>query len=609
VTATIDGLPRWDFSVVYPGIDSPEFVAGFETTFARVDEVVRLFDDLNLDEQIGKLVTDETIRAVETVIERVNSVYESIETLSSYLYGHVAADSFDDAAQACLSEFEQRVLALHKLGPRLVAWLGSLDVDALVDLSRVARDHAFLLRLFQEAARHLMSPAEEALAAELYLSGGSAWAKLHGNLTSQILVPIGLDGETQRRPMSEIRNLAFHEDRDVRRRAFEAELQAWEVNALPIAAALNGIKGETNTLNARRNWSDPLDLAVFQNHIDRPVLDAMLEAARESFPDFRRYLRAKARLFGTGALAWYDLFAPLDIGNRDWSYDEATDFIADQFATFSDRLRDLALRAFREDWIDAGPRPGKVGGAFCMFLRGEESRILANFVPAYGGVGTLAHELGHAYHNMALAPRTILQRTLPATLAETASIFCEKIVQEAAIERAPADEALAILENALQDTTQTVVDISSRLLFEQRLLAAREARELSIEEINDLMLDAQRETYGDGLDGDLLHPYMWAVKPHYYSVDPFYNFPYLFGLLFGLGLYTRYRQDPGAFTPRYDDLLSSTGMADAATLAARFEIDLGSFDFWRSSLDVIRRQIDQFLQLTDDGRSLPRNAG
>jgi oligoendopeptidase F len=326
----------------------------------------------------------------------------------------------------------------------------------------------------------------------------------------------------------------------------------------------------------------------------------MMNSARESFPAFRRYLRAKARLLGEPALPWYDLFAPVGSGPRAWSFEEAEAFIVEQFGTFSDRMRGLAERAFGERWIDAEPRSGKVGGAFCMALRPGESRILANFTPVYGGVNTLAHELGHAYHNLALADRTPLQRVTPSTLAETASTFCETIAFEAALAKAEPAESLSILELALQDSTQVVVDIASRFLFEQRLCEARRAHELSIDQLNELMLDAQRETYGDGLDGNVLHPYMWAVKGHYYSAGHgFYNFPYLFGLLFGLGLFARYREDPDRFKEGYDELLSSTGMADASTLAGRFGIDLRGPDFWRTSLDVIRAQIDRFVSLAD----------
>ena len=240
------------------------------------------------------------------------------------------------------------------------------------------------------------------------------------------------------------------------------------------------------------------------------------------------------------------------------------------------------------------PRSGKRDGAFCMGWRGAESRILLNYQPSLDSVSTLAHELGHGYHNLCLAGRTPLQRQTPMTLAETASIFCETIAVNAALEGARGDEKLYILETQLQGQAQVVVDIHSRFLFEQGVFGARGARDLAPSELSERMLEAQRATYGDGLS-DELHRYMWAVKGHYYSAGlSYYNYPYTFGLLFGLGLYAQYRQDPDAFKAGYDDLLSSTGLADAATLAARFGIDTRDGAFWDSSLDVIRQNIGAY---------------
>ncbi len=358
---------------------------------------------------------------------------------------------------------------------------------------------------------------------------------------------------------------------------------------------MNSIKGEVNTLSAHRGWDSPLDEALFGASIDRQTLDAMFTAARESFPVFRRYLHAKARALGLPTLAWYDLLAPVGASGRAWSFEASEQFIVSQFGSYSQRLSDYAARAFHESWIDAEPRPGKRDGAFCMPLRTDESRVFANFKPTYDGMSTLAHELGHGYHNMNLAARTMLQRNTPMTLAETASIFCETIVREAALKNANAEERIEILEASLVGSCQVVVDITSRFLFEQGVFETRRTRELSVDELNAMMLQAQRDTYGDGLDANQLHPYMWAMKPHYYSTGrSFYNFPYMFGLLFGLGLYARYRQDPDAFRQQYDDLLSSTGLADAATLAARFGIDTRTPDFWRASLATIAGEVDQF---------------
>ena len=336
-----------------------------------------------------------------------------------------------------------------------------------------------------------------------------------------------------------------------------------------------------------------------QEAVARQTLDAMLTAARESFPDFRRYLHTKARVLGLPRLAWYDLFAPVSEEEKTWEYEEGAAFIVEQFDTFSSRLSGFAARAFREQWIDAEPREGKQDGAYCTPLRKDESRVFANYKASFDGVSTLAHELGHGYHNLNLAKRTMLQRSTPMALAETASIFCETIIRNAVLQKAGRQEQIAILEASLQGSCQIVVDITSRFLFEQRLFERRRQRELSIDELNNLMLEAQRETYGDGLDEYALHPYMWAMKPHYYSSRvSFYNYPYMFGLLFGLGLYARYKEDVDAFKTSYDELLSSTGLADAATLAAQFGIDIRSVDFWRKSLDIIREDIEQFEQVT-----------
>jgi pepF/M3 family oligoendopeptidase len=582
-------------SVVYPSLDSPEFTRDFADVIAEIDQLVGLFDRYQIDKRQQAPLDQQAIEAFEQAAAGLNPAFEHARTLRAYIYSFVATNSRDAPAQARLSEFQQAAVRLSQLATRFTAWIGSLDVEALLERSGVAREYAFMLREAQQQAEHLMSPAEESLAAELNVSAGSAWSRLYNNVASQLLVPIAIDGQPPELPISALRNLAYEPDRDTRRRAYEAELAAWQRAALPLAAALNSIKGEVNTLSRRRGWADPLDAALFDNRIDRQTLDAMMDAARDSFPDFRRYLRAKARMLGLEQLAWYDLFAPVGASTRAWTYAEASAFIVEQFGSYSQRMSDFAARAFRENWIDAEPRPGKRDGAFCMPLRRDESRILSNYQPGFKSVLTLAHELGHGYHNLNLARRPELNRDTPSTLAETASIFCETIVRHAVMRHAGPQEQAEILEGALMNACQVVVDITSRFLFESRVFDGRRQRDLSIDELCALMEQSQRETYGDGLDQQALHPYMWAAKGHYYNTgNSFYNFPYMFGLLFGLGLYAIYQRDPEAFQAGYDDLLASTGMADAATLAARMQIDTRSPAFWRASLDIIRADIDRF---------------
>jgi pepF/M3 family oligoendopeptidase len=585
-------------SVVYAGLDAPEFTRDFAATLGEIDALVTLFDTHRIDKQERAPLDQAMVEAFEAAVAALNLVFERANTLRAYIYSFVATNSRDTQAQARLSEFQQGAVRLSQLATRFTAWIGSLDVDALIERSEVAREYTFLLREAQRQAEHLMTPAEESLATELNLSGGSAWNRLYNNTASQLLVSIAIDGQPPELPISALRNLAYDRDRETRRRAYEAELAAWQRAALPLSAALNSIKGEVNTLSRRRGWAAPLDAALLDNRIDRPTLDAMMDAARDSFPDFRRYLRAKARMLGLEQLPWYDLFAPVGASTRAWDYDEASAFIVEQFGSYSQRMSDFAARAFRENWIDAEPRPGKRDGAFCMPLRAEESRILSNYQPGFKSVLTLAHELGHGYHNLNLARHPNLNRDTPSTLAETASIFCETIVRHAVMQHAGPQEQIEILEGALMSACQVVVDITSRFLFEQRVFDGRSRRDLSIDELCAIMEQSQRETYGDGLDQNVLHPYMWAAKGHYYNTgNSFYNFPYMFGLLFGTGLYAIYQRDPAAFQTGYDDLLASTGMADAATLAARMQIDTRSPAFWRASFDIIRADIDRFEEL------------
>jgi pepF/M3 family oligoendopeptidase len=595
VTETTVNLPRWDLSAVYPSLEAKEFEQGFKELKAEVSGLKQRFDQEEINLAEGLKVDEALVATFDSILTAFNEVMDQAETLQAFIYSYVSTDSTDDLAQARLSELEQVEVQLSMMATRLTAWIGSLDVEALIEQSSLAGEHAFALRRAKREAEHLMAPAKEELAAKLSLTGSSAWGRLHGDISSQISVTLEVEGERKTLPMSAVRNLAYNADRAVRRAGYQAELESWQRWQVPLAAALNGIKGEVNILNEERGWASALDRSLFQNNMDRQSFEAMMTAARESFPDFRRYFKAKAGALGLDRLAFFDIFAPLESGGQEWEYGEAKGFILEQFGGFSDKLQGLASRAFDENWIDAGPRPGKRDGAFCMWLVSGTSRILANFTPSYDGMSTLAHELGHAYHNLNLAERTPVQRETPMTLAETASTFCQTIIQKKALEVADEKGQIHILEAALQDSAQVVVDITSRLQFEQNVFEHRTSRPLSADEFNGLMLQAQADTYGEGLDPDKRHPYMWAVKPHYYSGgQSFYNYPYMFGLLFGLGLYARFQQDPEAFRQGYDDLLSSTGMADAASLANRFGIDIQTPEFWRGSLDVVREDIDRF---------------
>ncbi len=596
-------LPRWDMTPYFPSLQSREFAAAQERLGADVQRMGALYDHHHVRGGPPLELTEERVDAFVEVLAATNDTLDQLRLLSAYVNAFVTTDARDDPAAALASELQIQSARVRALSTRFDAWVAALGAEALIERAPVARDHAYPLRKAERTAAHQMDEGQESLYSELALTGGTAWNRLHGDVTSMLTAEVGgPDGSVHTLPITVVRNLAADADVGVRHRAYLAELEAWHQVEVPCAAALNAIKGEANTVNARRDWSDPLEPVLHANAVDRGTLAAMQEAVVASLPDWRRYLQTKARLLGSAGpnagLPWWDLFAPVGDPSAsavDWS--EAAATVAESFATYSPALAGLARRALDEGWIDAEAREGKRGGAFCMGTVAGESRVLLNFGHTFDSVTTLAHELGHAYHNTTLAPRTPLQRVTPMALAETASIFCETLLTQSVLAATTEpDRRLAILDYDLQGSCQVVVDIHSRFLFENEVFDRRRHRTLAPHDLCELMLDAQRRSYGDGLDQDHLHPYMWAVKPHYYSTH-FYNWPYTFGLLFGLGLYAAYQTDPDRFRAGYDDLLSCTGLADASGLAARFGIDVGRTDFWASSLAVLAGRIDEFENL------------
>lgn len=596
MTTTVP-LPHWDLSDVFPGLDSREYRAAREQYGAEVIRLEALFDERDIRGGDPLEVDEKSVAAFEEALGATNAILEQLKLVSAYLASFVTTNARDDKAQAEMSGMQRENARLSRLRTRFDAYMARFDRAALTAASTDAADHDFPISRAAFRAEHQMSEAEEGLASELAMTGSSAWYRLYADLTARISVPAPMpDGKTNDLPMAQVRALAKDPDRETRRAAFDAELDAWEKWSIPIAAALNAIKGEADTLNRRRGYANALEPALAFNNVEPETLAAMQRAVTASFGDFRRYMDAKAKLLGTGDhLAFYDLFAPVATGEGatiDWEGAKAA--VHGAFSGYSSELAALAQRASDEKWIDAEIRDGKGGGAFCMGVTGDRSLVLLNFDGSFDSVQTLAHELGHAYHNTQLANRTPYQRQTPMALAETASIFCETVMVEEGLAAADDATRLNILEVDLQGSCQVVVDIHSRFLFEQAMCERRRERALSVSELCALMDDAQQQTYGDALS--VRHPYMWAAKGHYYGTA-FYNWPYTFGLLFGIGLYARYREDPDRFRSGYDDLLSSTGLGTAAALAGRFDIDVTDEGFWTASLDVVRARIDEFCRL------------
>ncbi len=601
---TTEELPHWDVTNVHESFTARSFLVAMEQSGSDTDRLEALFEWRGVRAIAPRAVTPTDGATADAVITAINEWQQHLQELSAYVQATVSTNSFDEQAQALANELQILSSRGQPLLARFVDWVAALGTHELATVSTQAHEHLDPLTRLAERAEHQMGEVEEGLYAELSRSGSTAWGRLHADVTSQLATDVFIPGEqTQRLPMAAVRGLATHADPAVRQAGYDAEITAWPTVAVACAAALNGVKGEANVINSRRRWASALEASLYANHVSQPTFDAMQRAVQASLDDLRRWMRTKSRLHGyDGGLLWRDLSAPLPTAPAAISWPDGLGIVRNAFASYGGTLQGLVDRAVDGRWIDAEPRQGKRGGAFCASLVGERSLVFLNWTGSVDSARTTAHELGHAYHNTQLAHRTPLQRRLPMALAETASIFCETLVVEEGLQRLHGADRLALLDVDLQGSAQVLVDIHSRFLFESQVFARRQRRTLGVSELNELMLDAQCTAYADGLDQSTAHPYMWAVKPHYYS-SHFYNWPYTYGLLFGLGLFARYQADPDRFRDGYDDVLSRVGMNSAEELGASFGLDVTTDEFWMASIEVLRGRIAEYERLAHEVRS------
>lgn len=466
------------------------------------------------------------------------------------------------------------------------------------------KEHEFYLQEQKETASTLLDKKEELLMEQMKNIGSRAWEKLQDTLTSTLQVKYTDEENIEKvLPLSEIRNMAYSNKSDVRKKAYEAELASYKNIELSVGVALNNIKAQSIKESQMRGYKNVIDITLKKSRMEEETLNAMLSVIKDNLPKFAAYFKRKAKILGhEKGLPFYDLFAPIGESHMDFSIEDARKFILENFYSFSKDLGQMAEKAFDEKWIDFLPKDGKVGGAFCYNLHNiGESRILTNFTGSLSDVLTLAHELGHAYHGYTLKNESILNSSYTMPIAETASIFCESIVKNAALGKADKASKITILEQDISDSMQVVVDIYSRYLFESKIIKEREEKSISVDKLKEYMLESQKEAYLDGLDHEYLHEYMWLCKGHYYSAElNFYNFPYAFGLLFSKGLYARYLKEGEIFIGKYDELLSVTGKNSIEDIGKFMNIDLHKKEFWQNSIDLILKDIDSFLELSED---------
>ncbi|MDD3129097.1 MAG: M3 family oligoendopeptidase [Candidatus Izemoplasmatales bacterium] len=584
-------MKKWSLDKLYLGFEDPNYNKDLE----KLDKLILEINSQEIDFSSYENKLTKLIRFMENDIK----FSELIGRLYRFASLTESVESTNQQAVKMSNILRRKFTELTKVNTVFNKWLANYpDLDKDIKTNPFLEEHKFYLNEIKDNASHMLSDDLELMIARLRQTGSSAWGTLQSLLTSTLEVEY--QGEVI--TLSEVRNLAKDPSSEVRKAAYEAELAAYKKIDKPIAAALNSIKGEVNTLSSARGFKNPLDQALYNSRMTEETLNAMQDAVKEYYDVFRLYLKRKAELLGyKNGLPFFELYAPIGSSGKRFTIEEANEYVLKNFKTFSNSLYSMAKRAFDENWVDYTPRKGKRGGAFCSNIHPiKESRIMTNFTGSFSDMITLSHELGHAYHGEVIFNESSLNSSYTMPVAETASTFCETIVNKAALKDATNDEErIFLLESSIQGYTAVVIDIMSRFIFEKNVFEGREKTVFDADELCTLMINAQKETYGEGLDSNYLHPYMWVNKPHYYSGGlSYYNFPYTFGLLFAKGLYAKYLEDKDTFVANYDNLLAATGKNKVEDVARLMNIDVTKKDFWVSSLELLKEDINLFLKLT-----------
>ena len=580
---------NWDLTVFYKDFDDPEFK----------DDLARLPKEIDAFTAAIAAPAEDEVEKLVSLVHQEEALSNLFERLSLMIELTLSVDANNKAANAAMAPLMRAVMGSSLASNAFSRYLASLEnLDAIIDADDELKARAFALREAAEDAKHQLPEALEKPVLKMQLSGGEAFSQLRDKLDATLLV----DYDGKQIPLSAVRALAYDGDADTRRRAYEAELASYKKIELPMSFCLNNLKAEGETMAALKGYKGVLDMALAHSRMDEKTLEAMWTAIREALPELREYFKAKGRLLGhENGLPFYDLFAPVGQSTRTSTVEEARALLLDLFGKFCPEMGEMMRTAFDEGWIDMYPREGKSGGAFCSgYYAKNISRVMTNFAGSASDVSTLAYELGHAFNNRMLHHKPIMMTETPMPLAETASTFNETLLISQLLKTATPEEELTLLDSCLTEQTQTMVDIYSRFLFEQKVVAAQADHALDVDELKETMLWAQEQSYGDGLDPEYRHPYMWACKSHYYSTGVhFYNFPYAFGGLFARGLYARYEKEGEAFVPVYCDLLSRFGSDTIANVTASVGIDVTTPDFWREAVESVLVQVRRFVELAD----------
>ena len=594
---TVPPAPAWDLEVIFPGgSKSPQFLAYRQKAKDDLAELTRTLSEL-------PNAMASNLEAWTSFVLLLQSVAEQIHVISSFSGCLIAQNVDDSEAQIITGEGDLLVSQWEQLKTGLEAvslkqsdevWSSFVSSPELVGVT-------FFMNETREHARRKLAIEQESLVLDLSVNGYHAWNRLYDKMAGDLRVDFDVNGETKSVSMGQLATFMDNPDRSVRRRAFEAMVASWNSRADLAAMALNAQAGFRLSLYKRRGWNSFLYEPLRNCRLSQASLDCMWHVIGRETARLAPYIEAKKRLLGIDKFRWYDEFAACGHVDRKYPYDEAAAFIIDNVRTFSPHMADFYRTAIDQRWIEAEDRSGKAAGGFCTYLPTfKQSRIFMTYAGTYENLLTLAHELGHAYHTYALRDVPYFSKFYPMTLAETASIFSETLVNDAALQQtSEPKQKLMLVDQILQQAYIFFTDIHCRYLFDQSFYAERGKGIVGKDRLSELMIDAQKKAYGELLDESGYHPLFWCSKLHFYMTDqPFYNFPYTFGYLFAGGVFDRARKEGSSFAARYRALLEDSGRMSTEQVAMKhLDVDLTKEEFWRDAVNRSLSQVDTFVRL------------
>jgi oligoendopeptidase F len=583
----------WDLESIFPdGSKSVEFQTFLETL---KDDLEGLYSDIEAKKEVSVETMTNWILEVQELAKKTRHAGAFLSCLSAQNLKDVKAGQLlgqvrqlGTILEASLTNIDDHLLKMSE-----DQWQTLLEQDVFIEVTYPITERKM-------RAKEKLSPREEKLIQKLSVDGYSAWGQLYDTIVGRMKISVEENGEIEELSVGQASNKMNSGNRETRAQVFREWEKAWESEADLCADTLNHLAGFRLQVYAERGWDNVLKEPLEINRMSEETLNVMWKVIGDNKAKFTEFLQRKAEMLGVEKLSWHDVSAPLTSDVPEVSYDEAAEIITNQFEELTPEMAEFTKEAFSKSWIEAESRPGKRPGGFCTsFPLNNQSRIFMTYAGTASNVSTLAHELGHAFHQHVMNDLPYLAQRYAMNVAETASTFAEMVVADATVKNAKTkEEHLTLLEDKISRSIAFFMNIHSRFLFETRFYEERKQGLVSVERLNELMVQAQKDAFCDSLAE--YHPHFWASKLHFYITGvPFYNFPYTFGYLFSMGIYAHSQKEGKGFEEKYRNLLRDTGRMRVEELAMKhLNVDLTTADFWQEAVNLAAADVDEFLRLT-----------